>query len=321
MHTAVSGTDRSAFASILIHRFAAGTTPFGPSEKFGSALWAVIPFQLLLNPLLRPEFPPHWNSSQDNLLAHSQREVLYEITGKIPALVASLVALLFCTRSDGAYLAVFEAILRHAALTDDFIRGNSVHGAQSFFELSVVVPVCDKDTANPAIEAAWGKQVFVCHLSFPFLHESGAIMSVLECCLPTGTILSVRCTDALILKKTDTSPAHLTMTIRATTPDETNPENTTSQPRGRGRQGNDFDYGSACEDSDRAVPLSTVRGAIAGLDDKFPRGGTEPSYCPLYLRNIVNFLRGLRFDSVSDLLVRVCSPPIVGLSSRRYYRP
>jgi hypothetical protein len=117
----------------------------------------------LLNPSLCAQFAPCGNGPENDLLAYRHRKIIDQFAGEISALVATFVLLLTHAGLDRAHSAIFESFVGKAALACYFLRSDSINRAQSFLELQVVVPVCDQNGADSAIESARGQQLFFYH--------------------------------------------------------------------------------------------------------------------------------------------------------------
>jgi len=97
--------------SVEVDRFLAVTAALGSTEGGSAAMRTIIAFLLLLYPLFRPKFLPSWDTSQYNLLADRNREIVDESTGELVALVASLYILIKAARLDRAGTTIGEDAL------------------------------------------------------------------------------------------------------------------------------------------------------------------------------------------------------------------
>jgi hypothetical protein len=64
------------------------------AEKLVAALGAYIPGFFILDPFLRPDFPPVGNGPQNNFFTHTHGKIIDISAGKVIALVTSGVAFL-----------------------------------------------------------------------------------------------------------------------------------------------------------------------------------------------------------------------------------
>jgi hypothetical protein len=141
--------------SVEVDRFFAVTAALGSTEGGSAAMRTIIAFLLLLYPLLRTELPPSGDTSQYNLLADRNREIIDEPAGELVALMASLDFLFDAARLDRADPAIGKDALREAAVAYQVLRFDAVNRGQLLFKFLIVVPGGYMDSANSAVQTAW----------------------------------------------------------------------------------------------------------------------------------------------------------------------
>lgn len=137
--------------SVEVDRFLTFTAALGSAEGGSAAMRTIIAFLLLLYPLFGTELPPSGDTSQYNLLADRNREIIDEPAGELVALVASFYILIKAARLDRAGTAIWEDALRQAAIAQYIFGLDTVNRGQPLFEFLIIVPGGYKDSADSAI--------------------------------------------------------------------------------------------------------------------------------------------------------------------------
>jgi hypothetical protein len=96
---------------------------FGTPEHFMTALGAMIPCDLVFNPLFRSLFPPIGNRSQNHFLPDRHRELLDQLTGELLALMAPLIPLCLGAIPDLTTTAKNRGLIGKTPLTMNRFRG------------------------------------------------------------------------------------------------------------------------------------------------------------------------------------------------------
>lgn len=112
---------------------------------------AVVSFLLLFHPFLCSQPLPGGNRTQYHLFPDTKGEIIDELAGEIAALVTALDSLRGCTGSDGTSYTVFEQNIGQAAFAFNILGTYEVDILQSFFEFSVIIPMCNVDTTYSAV--------------------------------------------------------------------------------------------------------------------------------------------------------------------------
>ena len=112
---------------------------------------AVVSFLLLFHPLLSSQPLPGGNRTQYHLFPDTKGEIIDELAGEIAALVTTLNSLRGCTSPDGTTYAIFEQNIGQAAFAFNIFGTYEVDILQSFFELRVIILMCNVDTTDSAV--------------------------------------------------------------------------------------------------------------------------------------------------------------------------
>jgi len=136
---------------VEVDRFLTVTAALGSAEGGSAAVRTIIAFLLLLYPLFRTQLPPSGDTSQDNLLADRDREIIDEAAGELVALMASLYFLFEAARLDRAGTAIGEDALRQAAVAQYIFGLDAVNRGQPLFEFLIIVSGGYKDSADSAV--------------------------------------------------------------------------------------------------------------------------------------------------------------------------
>lgn len=111
---------------------------------------------LHFDPFLGAVITPLRDGSQDHLLSYRHRKTVYQAAGEVIALMAAFIRLFGCARPNLARSAVLEERIGHAPFADYLIRCDAIKGAQTLLEFFVPLYIRHANTANTAIEPAWG---------------------------------------------------------------------------------------------------------------------------------------------------------------------
>ena len=112
---------------------------------------AVVSFFLLFHPSRGPQPLPGGNRTQYHIFPDTKGEIINKLAWEIAALMTARNSLRGCTGSDGTIYTIFEQNIGQAAFAFNIFGTYEVDILQSFFELRVIILMCNVDTTDSAV--------------------------------------------------------------------------------------------------------------------------------------------------------------------------